>query len=30
MRICAICLEAIERGTAPVELDDEEEVETVL
>lgn len=30
MRICADCLEAIERGTAPLELDDEDEVEMVL
>jgi hypothetical protein len=30
MRVCAACLEAIERGTAPVELDDEDEPETLL
>ena len=30
MRVCAACLEAIERGTAPVELDVEDEPELVL
>ena len=30
MRICADCYEAIERGTAPIELDDDEDLEPVL
>jgi hypothetical protein len=30
MRICAACLEAIERGTEPVELADDDELEPVL
>lgn len=30
MRICPDCLEAFERGTAPVELDDEDDAEIVL